>query len=527
MNSSNHIQIFDTTLRDGQQCPGAGMSKTANIRYAELAAELGVDVLEAGFPSASKVDFDIVKEIASSVGSSPDSPVIAGLCQLRREQVEKTIEAVMPAKAAGKAKMHVYLPVDPNLMKVSLGEERAKKTDEIIANLGEMIRLAVSEGLQVEFSPEGYTRMGDNFDFVTSLLKEAVEAGANVLNCPDTIGGSCRLQGDDYFVNHLNRHAALIDELVPGNTVTWSAHCHNDFGLAVQNTINAVFDGPCRQIEGCFNGVGERAGNASLEQCIMIIKHFSGETGLYTKAKSEKISSVCSFVSENMLPCQPHWPISGSNAFKHSSGGHTNAILKNPLAYQPFNPEEVGEKVSLIFGPLSGGNHAKSIVEEAGFECGDKDKAELAQFIKDKYSDRRKGITDEELLQGYFDYKKPIRAERFSYSKTKNKSEIKLKGKFFEIEGDYQASYQGKDSALAALKLALDERYEGCTIQSHKSKSKGEGISAISVSTIILEDANGTAHKGEGEDQDIEISAMKALINAFNKAYVFSRFHKG
>ena len=388
----------------------------------------------------------------------------------------------------------------------------------------DFVKKAVDAGLEVEFSPEGYSRMGENFDFVTDLIRAAVEGGARVINCPDTIGGACSLQGDAYYVHALNRHAAIIAKEYPDRDVIWSVHCHNDFGLAVQNSINGVFEGPARQIEGCFAGVGERAGNAALEQCILLIKHFAKDHDAadpyFTTVDVSKIQAICDFVSTHMLPTQPHWPIAGQNAAKHSSGGHTNAILRNPLAYQPFDPREIGKEISFIFGPLSGGNHAKSIINAAGYKCEESEKAEIAQFIKDRYKDRRKGITDDELLSGYFDYRKPIAIEQFDYSRSSNRSSIQFRGKFFELDGEIEETHEGRDSALAALKKAVDARFGPLRIQSHKSRSKGQGIDAISVSTIIIADQDDEIFEGLGEDQDIEISAMKAFIHAVNRAFV-------
>ena len=182
MDSSRKIKIFDTTLRDGQQCPGAGMNFEENLAYAELAHQAGVDVLEAGFPSASKVDFEIVREIASLYGEKKSSPTVAGLCQLRMAQVEKTIDALQPVTQVGRSRMHVYLPVDPKLMEASLGKERAENKAALVVDLGEAVEKAVKAGLEVEFSPEGYSRMAGNFDFVTDLIAAAVGAGASVIN---------------------------------------------------------------------------------------------------------------------------------------------------------------------------------------------------------------------------------------------------------------------------------------------------------------------------------------------------------
>ena len=450
----NRVYIFDTTLRDGQQCPGAAMSFAKNMEYAKLASELGVDVLEAGFPSASKLDFEIVHEVAKQFGSSADGPIIAGLCQLRDEQIDKTIESLLPAISQKKARLHTYVPVDPNLMLASLGEKADKF--KIVKNISDFVKRAVFAGLEVEFSPEGYSRMGVNLDFVSDCIRAAVESGAAVINCPDTIGGASRLQGTKYFVNHMQQHADLIAREFPDKNIIWSMHCHNDFGLALENSINGVLFGPAKQIEGCFNGIGERAGNVALEQCIMVIKHFADQAGekqpLFTNIKTEKIQVVCDFVAANMLPRQPHTPITGDNAARHSSGGHTNAVLKNPLVYQPFDPKEVGKEISIVFGPLSGGNHAKSVIESKGYRCSDHEKADVAQFIKNLFQDRRKGITDSELMNGYMAYRSPMKIESFDYSRCSNRSSVNLKGIFFEENGEINEAHEGKDSALAALK---------------------------------------------------------------------------
>ena len=190
MNSGN-IKIFDTTLRDGQQCPGAGMSFAQNLQYAKLATKLGVDVLEAGFPSASKIDFEIVQAIAKEISSIPNAPVIAGLCQMREEQVEITIRSLEQAVPHKKARMHIYLPVDPELIVASLGGAKAERKEVLIENLGNYIAMAVRAGLEVEFSPAGYSRMRENFDFVTDLIRSAVWAGAAVIYFPKTNCRAC------------------------------------------------------------------------------------------------------------------------------------------------------------------------------------------------------------------------------------------------------------------------------------------------------------------------------------------------
>jgi 2-isopropylmalate synthase len=527
---SRHVKIFDTTLRDGQQCPGAGMTFKQNLEYFRLASLLRVDVLEAGFPSASALDFDIVHAICEEAKSAPYTPIVAALCQLREEQIEKTIESLKPLISIKKALLHTYVPVDPELMPASLGR-KASDHKQIITDVSNFVGMAVKAGLAVEFSPEGYSRMHEHFDFVTELIRAAVEAGATVINCPDTIGGACAFEGPEYFVEKMNKHAAIIASEYPDREITWSVHCHNDFGLAVTNSINGVFNGPARQIEGCINGIGERAGNASLEQCIMLIKQFGATAAepFFTTINTEYIQEVSDFVSSHMLPRQPHWPVSGENAARHSSGGHTNAILKNPLAYQPYDPKEIGKEISFMFGPLSGGNHAKNIIEGHGYVCSEEEKAELAQAIKQIYAERRKGITDDELIQGYFEYRKPIKVENIDYSKEKHQSCVSMSGTIFNDSGDFSETHSGKDSALAAVKKMIELRFGPYKILNHRAQSDTAGIDANSISEIIVETENEeTGEKqqfiGKGRDQDIEIAAIKALIDAVNFAYIEQNF---
>lgn len=557
--SGTKIMVFDTTLRDGQQCPGAGMSFEKNIEYFELSCAMRIDILEAGFPAASALDFDIVHAIAQRAATKEFSPVIAGLCQLREEQVQRTIEALRPAIPMGRARLHTYVPVDPELMSASLGSIADEK-NKIAEDVYRLIKMAVDAGLEVQFSPEGYSRMRENFDFTTQLILKAVEAGATIINCPDTIGGSCTLEGDDYFVEKMKMHAEIVRREFPDKNVTWSVHCHNDFGLAVQNTINAVFEGPATQIEGCINGIGERAGNASLEQCIMIIREFgrrrqkavregrmmqpsssaefggdkdyeraahargeqsfAGHKQFFSDINIERMQTVSDFVSANMLPRQPHWPVTGDNAARHSSGGHTNAILKNPMAYQPFDPRQFGKDITFSFGPLSGGNHARSIIESFGFICEDKEKAKIAQFIKDRSKERRKGISDRELMKFYFQFRQPMQIDSVDYSRRGSRSAVRVTGRFFGREGTFNHEHSGNDSALHALKKMIEGEFGEVKIISHSSRSDSEGIEAKSISQIVIESNDGNQFAGQAEDRDIEISAMRALIDAVNQAYV-------
>ena len=533
----NRIYIFDTTLRDGQQSPGAGMSFADNLQYAAYADLLKVDILEAGFPSASHTDFDIVHAISKQMADKNSAMTIAALCQLREEQFIKTMEALMPRLAQGKARVHTYVPVDPQLMPASLGHLSHDK-NKIIDEVYRLIRLATQAGFEVEFSPEGYSQLGIHFDFVTDLIRAAVNAGATIINCPDTIGGAARIQGKHYFVNHMKKHAKIIAQEFKNKKIIWSTHCHNDFGLALDNSINAVFNGPARQIEGCINGVGERAGNVALEQCIMYIKQFGHETAMHTHAPYytaidfQHLKKISDFIAEKMLSRQPHYPIVGDNATRHSSGGHTNAILKNPLAYQPFDPEDIGGKIDFVFGPLSGSNHAKKIIEKHGYRCETAEKTLITQAIKQYYADRRKGITDDELIKGYWHFRAPIKIKTISSAKINAEETcLVLSGQFFDSEKiaipypEETASDKRITHTLAALAKKIATFFPGVEIIEHRSHACEEAaVNAKYHSTIRIKaplkineyhEYTGIAIAAESE-----ISALHAFINAVNHAYI-------
>jgi 2-isopropylmalate synthase len=520
--SSQQVYMLDITLRDGQQSPGAGMSFEDNLNYAQIAHNLRVDVLEAGFPSASNTDFAIVNQISKNMAAINSPMIISALCQLREDQVHRTMEALAPSLAINRARIHIYVPVDPELMTASLGK-LADDKPAIIATTHRLIKIMADAGFEVEFSPEGYSRQRENFDFVTDLIRHAIAAGATVINCPDTIGGASQYQGEDYFVNKMAKHKAIMQQEFPDKEIIWSMHCHNDFGTALDNSLNGVFSGVARQIEGCINGVGERAGNVALEQCIMTIRQFGQSEHLkqkyHTNIDISYLKEASDFIAERMLPRQPHSPIVGKNSASHTSGGHINAILKNPLAYQPFDPKDIGSEISFVFGPLSGSNHAQQVITKLGYSCAESEKVAITQSIKDFYADRRKGVTDEELLVAYKQYRAPIKLEHLSYAKDDSgKTVVTFHGLFF-TNHDFSIEYQGRGSALSALNKAVNNYLATTTVVDYNSHSAGHTVDALCISKIII-DLNGKRYNGEAEDDDIEISALKAFIDAVNNAYI-------
>lgn len=418
MKNKQKITIFDTTLRDGQQAPSAGMSMQDNLYYAALANDLNIDVLEAGFPAASKNNHETVNKICKFVVDTNSPMTIAALCQLKELQLDLTMDALAPSAKVNKARIHTYLPVDPNLMQASLGTN--SPYHKLPGELARLVGIAVTAGYEVQFSPEGYSKLGDNFDFVSDLFRAAITAGATIINFPDTIGGVSRWDSHNEFFENIKKHKQLITDEFPDSSLIYSVHCHNDLGLALDNTMNAVLSGLVTQIEGCINGVGERAGNVALEQCILMLKKFGNQVDkqYFTNINMEKLVVISNFVSQNMMARQKNWPITGDNIAMHSSGGHTNAILKNPEAYQPFAPELVGKQIEFLFGPFSGSNHLQNILQKYDIVLPDKNKAKITQALKDMLANHYKGVSDEELVEAYQHLKKSM-PNQFSHNRRK------------------------------------------------------------------------------------------------------------
>ena len=525
MGQDNRVYLFDTTLRDGQQSPGAGMSFEDNLQYAQLADALGIDVLEAGFPAASQTDFEVVQTIASLMTDIASEMIVAGLCQLREPQCIATMEALSPCLARGLARVHTYVPVDPNLMQASLGALAEDKA-QIINDLARLVKLASDAGFEVEFSPEGYSRLGENFDFVTDLIRAAVANGATIINCPDTIGGASPLQGEHYFVRHMQQHADIISREFPQRDVIWSVHCHNDFGMALANSMIGVIEGPARQIEGCINGVGERAGNVALEQCMVYIKEFGAKAcptkAFYTQTQFAHLQKISDFVADKMLLRQPHVPIVGANAAKHSSGGHTNAILKHPLAYQPFDPREIGSAITFVFGPLSGSNHAKEIIEREGYRCPDEEKVAIAQAIKEQYADRRKGITDEELLQGYFYYYQPIKVEAIVVQAP---GHYQLQGKFFDQPAPLLVADNEAD-LFEALQQQTQTFFPGLTVVD-AYLAPHSGLLTEVQWQVTVKTATELHAQAKACDAQSDVALIQAYLAAVNQAYIDTHYQQG
>lgn len=381
------ITVFDTTLRDGEQSPGCSMNQQEKLRLAHQLDRLGVDVIEAGFPIASDGDFASVKAIAEVVRR----PIIAGLARACRPDIERAWEAL---KHAARPRIHVFLATSDIHLQYKLRMTR----DQCVAQAREAIHLAKSFCADIEFSPEDATRTDP--DFLCRVLDAVVEAGATTLNIPDTVGYTVPSEFGE-LISMIRRCVKGIDH------VTVSAHCHNDLGMAVANALAAVAAG-VRQVECTINGIGERAGNASLEEIVMAMRvrpdRFPYETGIV----SEQIFAASQMLSEiTGVPVQPNKAITGRNAFAHEAGIHQDGVLKNPLTYEIMTPKSVGVPDSkLVLGKHSG-RHALSMrCEQLGYQF---DRRALDDVYRRfvRLADKIKHVEDHHLLELIRDTHKP------------------------------------------------------------------------------------------------------------------------
>ena len=381
------VIVFDTTLRDGEQSPGCSMNQEEKLRLALQLERLGVDVIEAGFPIASDGDFESVKAIAATVRR----PIIAGLARACRPDIERAWEAL---KDAAHPRIHVFLATSDIHLQYKLRITR----DQCVAQAREAIEVAKSFCDDVEFSPEDATRTDP--EFLCRVLEAVIEAGATTLNIPDTVGFTVPSEFAE-LITTIRRRVKGIEK------VTISAHCHNDLGMAVANALAAVAAG-ARQVECTINGIGERAGNASLEEIVMAMRVRPDRYPFETGVAGEQIFAASQLLSEiTGVPVQPNKAITGRNAFAHEAGIHQDGVLKNPLTYEIMTPKSVGVPDSkLVLGKHSG-RHALSMrCEQLGYQF---DRRALDDIYRRfvRLADKIKHVEDHHLLELIRDTHKP------------------------------------------------------------------------------------------------------------------------
>jgi len=374
----SHVRIFDTTLRDGEQSPGFSMNTNEKIRMAHQLAALGVDVIEAGFPIASHGDLEAVMAVAREVREVP----IAALARARKDDILAAAEALKPAKLP---RMHVFLATSDLHLQAKLHMTRQQALDAI----GSMITLAHTFVDEVEFSAEDAGRT--SIEFLCTACQVAVEAGANVLNLPDTVGYAVPEEYGEMF-RQVREHLGNPEH------VTLSAHCHDDLGLAVANSLAAVRAG-VRQIECTVNGIGERAGNAALEEIAVALEVRKESFGVSTKLKLDELYKSSRLLTEiTGAQVAPNKAVVGANAFAHEAGIHQDGIIKNPLTYEIISPEAVGvPSRSLVLGKHSGRNALRATLKELGYQPSDVELAECYKRVT-AFADQSKNVRARDIM---------------------------------------------------------------------------------------------------------------------------------
>jgi 2-isopropylmalate synthase len=372
------LEIFDTTLRDGEQSPGFSMNKQEKLRLARQIEELGADIIEAGFPIASPGDLDATRAVAAEIRHSR----IAALARARQEDVDAALRGLEPAR---KPRLHVFLATSDLHLKYKLRIDREQALDQITR----MVRFGRQHCDEVEFSAEDASRTDG--EYLCQVVRAAVDSGATIINLPDTVGYSTP---DDY--GEMFRQVRV--RLGNNSPVVLSAHCHDDLGLALANSLAAI-DAGVRQIECTVNGIGERAGNASLEELVVALHVRNNRYPVQTHIRLEKLyptSRLLSTVTGVSVP--PNKAVVGANAFAHEAGIHQDGILKNPLTYEIIVPEKVGVPARrLVLGKHSGRNAFRSRLGELGFETTDAEVAECYRLAILR-ADEEKEITDRDLI---------------------------------------------------------------------------------------------------------------------------------
>jgi 2-isopropylmalate synthase len=372
------VRIFDTTLRDGEQSPGFSMKTDEKIRMARQLAKLGVDTIEAGFPISSRGDLEAVQAVAREVRDVP----IAALARAKKLDIDAAVEALKPAAAS---RLHIFLATSDLHLQVKLNMTR----DQALEAIGSMIRYGRQQVAEVEFSAEDAGRT--DIDYLCQVCKTAVDAGATILNLPDTVGYAVPEEYGEMF-----RH--VREFLGDAQGVTLSAHCHDDLGLAVANSLAAIRAG-VRQIECTINGIGERAGNASLEEIAVALAVRKESFSVTTNIKLEHLFPASRMLTEiTGAQVAPNKAVVGANAFAHEAGIHQDGIIKNPSTYEIISPETVGvPSRSLVMGKHSGRNALRVSLRDLGFEATDAELAEIYRRVT-ALADESKSVRPRDIL---------------------------------------------------------------------------------------------------------------------------------
>lgn len=502
-NSANNIIIFDTTLRDGEQSPGASMNLDEKIRIASVLEAMGVDVIEAGFPIASNGDFEAVHEVAKVIKNS----VVCGLARATSIDIERAAEALKPAQ---QSRIHTFIATSPLHMKYKLQMEPETVHQAVI----DSVTRARNFTDNVEWSPEDGSRT--EHDFLCRCVESAIKAGARTINIPDTVG---------YAIPE--EFAALIEMLfnrVPNiDKAIVSVHCHNDLGLAVANSLAALQVG-ARQVECTINGLGERAGNAALEEIVMALHTRRDALNFDTRIKTEEITKASRLVSGiTGFAVQPNKAIVGANAFAHESGIHQDGVLKHAETYEIMTPESVGlTKSNLVLGKHSGRHAFKDKLKNLGYDLGDNAVQDAFKRFKD-LADLKKEVFDEDVIALVDDevVRDNDRIRMVGLEVLCGTAHVPPKAELtMEIDGKQHSCKGSGDGPVDAAFNCIKQLFpHDARLQLYQVNAVTEGTDAQAEVTVRLEEYGKTVN-GSGADTDTMVASVKAYLHALNKLLV-------
>ena len=504
--NADRVMIFDTTLRDGEQSPGCSMTQPEKLRVARALAELGVDVIEAGFPAASRGDWESVNAVAREIRG----PIICGLARCNREDIERAAKALAPAD---QRRIHVFLATSAIHRQYKLNMAK----EEIIRSAVEGVKIAREFCDDVEFSPEDASRT--ELEFLAQVVEAVIDAGATTVNIPDTVGYTVPHEFGELF-RYLRKNVRGIDR------ATLSVHCHDDLGMAVANSLMAVVAG-ARQVECTINGIGERAGNCSLEEVVMALRTREAFFGMRTGVHTNRLYPVSRLVSSiTGMPIPRNKAVVGENAFAHESGIHQHGMLKHHSTYEIMRPQEVGlSRSSLVLGKHSGRHAFRERVRELGFELDDVEFARVFEEFK-ALADKKKELFDGDIEALV------LRAEQSAdgpwtlgslkiaaESGQPSRAHVTLQhtdGRTIERDGTGDGPV---DAAFSAIEQAT-----GIDVQLSKFelRSVSEGEDAQGEAVVVVE-YDARTYRGSSVSTDIVESSARAFLEVINRIELAQR----
>lgn len=497
---ADRLIVFDTTLRDGEQSPGASMTKDEKVRIARQLERLRVDVIEAGFAAASPGDFEAVRAVAESIKES----TVCSLARATEQDIRRAGEAVAPAS---RKRIHTFIATSP----IHMEKKLRMNPDQVVEAAIAAVKMALAHTDDVEFSAEDAVR--SDIDFLVRVFGEVIRAGAKTINVPDTVGYSVPGQWGD-------RMRQLIERTPGADRVVWSTHCHNDLGMAVANSLSAVLAG-ARQVECTINGLGERAGNASLEEIVMAVKTRKDVFGCDSNIDAAQIVPASRLVSQiTGYPVQPNKAIVGANAFAHESGIHQDGVLKHRETYEIMRAEDVGWTANrIVLGKLSGRNAFRQRLQAIGIEL------ESEQALNDAFArfkvlaDKKTEIFDEDL-QALVSGEPEAEMDRFRLVDLAQSSEMGEKPVskvVFSVQGrEVTSEAQGNGPVDATVRAIEQEVKSGAELLLFSVNAITTGTESQGEVTMRLS-KEGRVVNGVGADPDIVVASAKAYLNALNR----------